>query len=79
LEYEIPKYDGDLGSPSVFAPLAPAVIDQKIALILRHFRSQSDKHWLTEDLLRSLPRLRGMECAAAQGLAEAFHCRKLVF
>jgi len=79
LEYEIPKYDGDLGTPSVFASLDPAVVDRKITLILRHFRSQADKHWLTADLLRSLPRLRGMECAAPHGLAEAFFGRKLVF
>jgi len=79
LEFEIPKYDGDLGSPVVFAPLAPALVERKIELILRHFTSQSDKHWLTADLLRSVARLRGMECVATAGLAEAFYCRKLVF
>jgi LmbE family N-acetylglucosaminyl deacetylase len=79
LEYEIPKYDGDFGSPGVFAPLTSATMDRKVELILRHFRSQSQKHWLTGDLLRAVARIRGMECVAADGLAEAFYSRKLVF
>ena len=79
LEYEIPKYDGDLGVPNFFAPLSAAVLEQKIALLLRHFPSQSGKPWFTPDLFRALPRIRGMECAAPEGLAEAFYCRKAVF
>jgi LmbE family N-acetylglucosaminyl deacetylase len=79
LEYEVPKYDGDFGSPGVFAPLTSATMDRKVELILRHFRSQSQKHWLTGDLLRAVARIRGMECVAADGLAEAFYSRKLVF
>ena len=78
LEYEVPKYDGDLGAPSVFAPLAPAVLERKIDLILTHFRSQEGKHWLTRDLLRAAARIRGMECAAQEQLAEAFYARKMV-
>jgi LmbE family N-acetylglucosaminyl deacetylase len=79
LEYEIPKYDGDFGSPGVFAPLTAALVDQKIDLILRHFQTQSDKHWLARDLLLALARLRGMECVATERLAEAFYSRKLAF
>lgn len=79
LEYEIPKYDGDFGSPGVFAPLTSAVLDRKVELILRHFRSQANKHWLTADLLRAVARIRGVECSAPTGLAEAFYSRKLVF
>ncbi len=79
LEYEVPKYDGDFGSPSVFAPLTAAVIDRKIELILAHFQTQSNKHWLDRDLLRAVARIRGMECAAPERLAEAFYSRKIAF
>jgi LmbE family N-acetylglucosaminyl deacetylase len=79
LEYEVPKYDGDFGSPSVFAPLPAAVLDRKIELILAHFQSQKRKHWLDRDLLQAVARIRGMECVAQEQLAEAFYPRKLVF
>lgn len=78
LEYEIPKYDGDLGAPNLFSPVPAALLDRKIALVLEHFRSQEGKHWFTADLLRALPRIRGMECVAPDGVAEAFYCRKAV-
>lgn len=79
LEYEIPKYDGDFGSPSLFSALPAPVLDRKIELVLEHFRTQSTKHWLTADLLRAVARIRGMECAAEERLAEAFYCRKARF
>ena len=79
LEYEIPKYDGDFGAPGVFSPLPPEVMERKVELILRHFRSQTGKHWLTADLLRAVARIRGVESSAPSGLAEAFYSRKLVF
>ncbi len=78
LEYEIPKYDGDLGSPSVFVPLDEAQCRRKIETILASFPSQAGKRWFSDDLFRSLLRLRGMECNAADNYAEAFYCRKLV-
>ena len=78
LEYEVPKYDGDLGAPNVFAPLAEETLERKIALLHEHFPSQSSKHWFAPELFRALPRLRGMEAAAPTGLAEAFYGRKLV-
>ena len=59
LEYEVPKYDGDLGSPNVFVPLSEEVVARKVELLLEHFPSQRAKHWFTEDLFRALMRLRG--------------------
>jgi len=78
VEYEIPKYDGDLGAPNFFVPLEEPLWRRKIEIILSSFRSQHGKHWFSEDLFRSLLRLRGMECNAPGGHAEAFYCRKLV-
>jgi LmbE family N-acetylglucosaminyl deacetylase len=77
LEYEIPKYDGDIGQPNVFIPLADDTVDAKLELVHRHFASQADKHWFDDELFRGLLRLRGMECATRY--AEAFTCRKLRF
>jgi LmbE family N-acetylglucosaminyl deacetylase len=78
LEYEIPKWDADLTPPNVYVPLDEATVGRKIRLLLEHFASQHDRHWFTDDLFRSLLRLRGMEANAESGYAEAFHCRKLV-
>jgi LmbE family N-acetylglucosaminyl deacetylase len=78
LEYEIPKYDGDLGLPNVFVPLDEAHCRRKIDTLLTCFASQRDKRWFSEDLFRSLLRLRGMECNAPSAYAEAFYGRKLV-
>ena len=75
LEYEIPKYDGDLGVPNVFVPVSTELADEKIRLVLEHFPSQADRHWFDEDLFRGQMRVRGMECA--RQYAEAFTCRKL--
>jgi LmbE family N-acetylglucosaminyl deacetylase len=79
LEYEVPKYDGDFGSPGGFVPLTAAQVDRKIEVILTRFRSQTNRHWLDRDLLRSVARIRGMECVAPAGFAEAFYVRKLCF
>jgi LmbE family N-acetylglucosaminyl deacetylase len=78
LEYEIPKYDGDLGAPNVFVPLSEGVATRKVELILNHFATQHDKQWFTADLFHSLMRLRGMEAHAPDGRAEAFYGRKVV-
>jgi LmbE family N-acetylglucosaminyl deacetylase len=78
LEYEIPKYDGDRGTPNVFVPLTEAVATRKVELILNHFATQHDKHWFTADLFNSVMRLRGMEGNAPAGRAEAFYGRKVV-
>ena len=78
LEYEIPKYDGDLGSPHVFVPLDERVLDFKIKSLLKYFQSQKDKPWFSKDTFRALPRLRGIESKSQSGYAEAFFCRKMV-
>jgi LmbE family N-acetylglucosaminyl deacetylase len=77
-EYEIPKYDGDLGQPNVFSPLEAEMYQTKIRYIMNAFQSQRSKPWFQEDTLLSLMRLRGMECNAPSSYAEAFYCRKLV-
>ena len=77
-EFEIPKYDGDFGSPNLFVPLSPSTLDRKIALVVQGFPSQVGKAWFTPDLFQALARIRGMECAAPDRFAEAFYCRKLV-
>ena len=78
LEYEIPKYDGDLGTPSMFVPLDEPVAAAKVSALLESFPSQAAKPWFDESLFRALMRLRGMECRSPSGLAEAFYARKLV-
>lgn len=76
-EYEIPKYEGDLGHPNVFVPLSEAGAAQKINHVVRFFPSQAERRWFRPETFEALLRLRGMECAAPDGLAEAFHVRKL--
>ena len=78
LEYEIPKYDGDMGQPNAYVHLDEAHCDLKVATILDAFPSQREKDWFDERTFRGLLRLRGMESKSPSGLAEAFHCRKLV-
>ena len=78
LEYEIPKYDGDLGVPNLFVPLEETLCRRKIDILVTSFASQRDKRWFSEDLFRSLLRLRGMECNSPSAYAEAFYGRKLV-
>jgi LmbE family N-acetylglucosaminyl deacetylase len=77
-EYEILKYDGDLGSPNVFVPLSDQLCSRKTELLLKHFKTQSTKHWFTSATFEAMLRIRGVECASATGHAEAFYCRKLV-
>jgi LmbE family N-acetylglucosaminyl deacetylase len=78
LEYEIPKYDGDLGTPNAFVPLEEELAARKVEGLLGSFASQAGKPWFDESLFRALMRLRGMECRSPSGLAEAFYARKLV-
>lgn len=79
LEYEILKYDGDLGHPSVFVPLSERICDRKVESLLKHFQTQLSKHWFSRDTFEAMHRIRGIECASPTGRAEAFYCRKLVF
>lgn len=78
LEYEIPKYDGDLGQPSLFVPLSDEHYRAKVDHLLAAFPSQRVKRWFQPETFLALMRLRGMECNAPSGYAEAFYCRKLV-
>ena len=76
LEYEIPKYDGDLGIPNAFVPVGRKMARRKVATICSVFKTQLGHHWFTPDLFFGVMRLRGIECAAE--FAEAFHGRKTV-
>jgi len=78
LEYEIPKYDGDLSRPNVYVQLEESHYTRKVDTIVSVFESQSDKHWFSPETFRATLRLRGIECKSPSGYAEAFHCRKLV-
>jgi LmbE family N-acetylglucosaminyl deacetylase len=78
LEYEIPKYDGDMGQPSVFLPLESELCEQKIRYIMDSFASQRSKRWFQAETFRGIMRLRGMECNSPSGYAEAFYTRKVV-
>ncbi len=78
LEFEIPKYDGDLGRPSMFVPLEETIYRQKVTHLMTVFHSQRSKAWFSEDTFLSIMRLRGVECASPSGYAEAFHCRKAI-
>jgi LmbE family N-acetylglucosaminyl deacetylase len=78
LEYEIPKVDGDLGTPNVFVPLTETIVEDKLTLLERHFPSQAHRHWFDRETFAGLMRLRGLEAVASGRFAEAFTCRKLV-
>lgn len=78
LEYEIPKYDGGLGQPNFYVPVTRAVAQRKVALLERAYASQRARRWFSAETFLALMRLRGLECNAAQGLAEAFHAPKVV-
>jgi LmbE family N-acetylglucosaminyl deacetylase len=77
LEYEVPKWDGDMGAPNVFVPLTEAQYRHKVRYLLDNFQSQAGRPWFCEELFLSLLRLRGMECNAPSGHAEAFYARKI--
>lgn len=78
LEYEIPKYDGDYGSPNVFVPVGAKHVQRKSDLLMKHFHTQAGKQWFTPDLFLATPRIRGMECDSPTRFAEAFYSRKLL-
>ncbi len=76
LEYEIPKWDGDLQRPNVYVTADKELMDRKIGLLLEHFGTQRSKHWFDDETFRALARLRGLESNTRY--AEAFVARKLV-
>jgi LmbE family N-acetylglucosaminyl deacetylase len=78
LEYEIPKWDGDLGRPNFYMPVSASVMKRKVDLLMTHFGSQRSKQWFDPETFLGLARLRGMECRADEHYAEAFVARKLL-
>ena len=78
LEYEIPKYDGDLGQPNVFVPIGSSVAKKKVGILMRSFRSQRSRQWFSEETFRAMLRIRGVESNSPTKYAEAFHGRKVV-
>lgn len=78
LEYEIPKYDGDLGQPNLYVPLTDEVSRGKVRLLMEGFATQRNKRWFTEDIFYGLLRIRGVESPAVTKYAEAFYARKMV-
>ena len=78
LEYEIPKWDGDLGRPNLYVPLSASAARRKSKALIDVFGTQRSKDWFSEETFLGLMRLRGMECRAADGYAEAFHARKIL-
>jgi len=78
LEYEIPKYEGDLAPPNAYVPIPASLARRKVAHLKRHFSTQRRKDWFVADNFLGLMRLRGMESRSPSGFAEAFHARKLV-
>jgi LmbE family N-acetylglucosaminyl deacetylase len=77
LEYEIPKFDGDLAAPNVFVPVSRELAEEKVRLLFDGFPSQRGKHWFDDELFLGLMRLRAMEAVSPTDYAEAFTCRKL--
>jgi LmbE family N-acetylglucosaminyl deacetylase len=77
LEYEIPKYDGDLGAPNFFVDLDIEICKTKINLLVRYFQTQGNKHWFTPETFNAILRLRGVESRSFSGYAEAFYSRKI--
>ena len=78
LEYEIVKYDGDLGSPNVFVHISEEVCEKKIKYLMENFQSQRSHRWFTEDTFRAILRLRGVESNSPKAFAEAFYARKII-
>ena len=79
LEYEIPKYDGDLGSPNFFVTLDEEICRRKADALVRFFQTQGNKHWFTPETFNAILRIRGVECKSPGGYAEAFYSRKISF
>jgi LmbE family N-acetylglucosaminyl deacetylase len=75
LEFEIPKWDGDLGQPNLYVPLPDEILERKIELLDAHFGTQRSKAWFDAETFRGLARLRGVECRSRY--AEAFFARKM--
>jgi LmbE family N-acetylglucosaminyl deacetylase len=78
LEYEIPKYEGDLQTPNFFIHLDEKICRQKVSYLMQYFATQTNRYWFTPETFRGLMKMRGVESRAPGGYAEGFHCRKVV-
>jgi LmbE family N-acetylglucosaminyl deacetylase len=78
LEYEVPKYDGDMGAPNLYMPVDARTAERKVSLLMRHFGTQRSKHWFDRETFLGLMRLRGLECGSRGRYAEAFYARKVL-
>lgn len=78
LEYEIPKYEGDLGQPNLYVPLDAGIATRKLEMLMNCFPSQRSRAWFRKELFEAQLQLRGIECNAPSGRAEAFHARKTI-
>jgi len=78
LEFEIPKYDGDLGTPNLYIPFDRRIGARKVKYLMDCFGTQRDKHWFTPDTFQGLMRIRGIEANSKGMLAEGFYARKIV-
>lgn len=78
LEYEIPKYDGDLSRPNLYVPLETTHYEDKVRYLVESFQSQHAKRWFSRETFMGLMRIRGMESNSPSGYAEAFHVRKIL-
>lgn len=78
LEYEIPKYDGDLGQPNLFVPLDAEQAKEKVRILTECFGTQRNRQWFTDDTFYAMLRLRGIEANSSTKHAEAFYARKVV-
>jgi LmbE family N-acetylglucosaminyl deacetylase len=78
LAYEIPKWDGDMGTPSFYSPVPAEHAERKIEILMSCFATQAGRDWFTEDLFHGLMRIRGMECRSPSNLAEAFYASKVM-
>jgi LmbE family N-acetylglucosaminyl deacetylase len=78
LEYEIPKYDGDLVTPNLYSNIEVSDVDNKVDRICHFFKSQEQRTWFSEETFRSIMRIRGIESNSPSGYAEAFHSRKII-
>jgi LmbE family N-acetylglucosaminyl deacetylase len=77
LEYEIPKYDGDLGQPNLYVPVGKAMMERKIDTLMACYATQGNHQWFTPDTFSGLMRIRGIECDSPTGYAEAYYARKI--
>jgi len=78
LEYEIPKYEGDIGNPNLFVPVERAHAETKVETLARCFASQKSRTWFDPTTFLGMMRLRGIGCNSPSGYAEAFTARKLL-